>query len=157
MKLQASEVKCLVLDLHSGVYYARTRVDGRLYIRSLRERSFSEARQRLPDKLRDIRELDAAARSIPRAVPEMTFGTAAETYVANFESNPRLEPGGKSRPEHSIEAARRVSFEPLFIAPFSVIHEDQPTLSRADQPRRQRIRTDHVTPLAKRFASCRTD
>ncbi len=89
---ESTPVPCLLRDAGSRIYYARAKVKGRIFLRSLDTTKITTAKLRLPDKLKEIRE------EVPNEKPtrglEMraTFLDAAALYEADVKADPRLEP-----------------------------------------------------------------
>lgn len=91
MKVQPTSVTNLV-KADGGVFYARARHQGRLVWRSLGTSSFTVAKLRLPDALRDIRKIAPSAASV---TPKLKFSEAVEIYKAAVNGNPRLASASK--------------------------------------------------------------
>lgn len=107
MKVIATQVQNLVRDGETGYYYARTKVQGQNKYRSLDTKTFTTAKLRLPDKLKEIRE------SIPTEQPSLgldaksTFGEVARIYSQQVSDDPRLQPATKEVRLRPIATLRR--------------------------------------------------
>jgi integrase len=83
-------VQCLVRHSVSGVYYARTRVKGKLVWKTLETDIFQVAKARLPDALENIRKAAYARNALVTGY--VTFGEAADVYILNVERKVDLKP-----------------------------------------------------------------
>ena len=92
MKVESTSVTNLVRAADSSVYYARAKVRGKLIWRSLETETFSVAKLRLPDTLKELR--DAAPAEI-KMEPKITFGQVVELYKTSVNENARLKPRAK--------------------------------------------------------------
>ena len=108
---QTTAVQNLVRYAPSGTYFARFRVAGRLVWKSLKTTTFSVAKQRLPETIRDHR---AKLESITAfAEGKMTFGVAAEVYLRRVHTSVSLKPRSKDYRDMMIDFIRR-SWPSLF-------------------------------------------
>jgi hypothetical protein len=76
-----TKVQCLVRNTHSGIYYARTRVNGKLLWKTLETDSLTVAKARLPKVLAELGRGSAksvATRSAGH--PILSFGDAATLH-----------------------------------------------------------------------------
>ena len=108
---QPTAVQNLVRYAPSGTYFARFRVGGKLVWKSLKTATFSVAKQRLPDTVRDhsskIESFTAFAEG------KMTVGDAAEVYLQKVLASVSLKPRSKDYREMMIDFIRR-SWPSLF-------------------------------------------
>jgi hypothetical protein len=75
----------LVRYVPSGTHFARFRVGGKLVWKSLKTATFSVAKQRSPDTLRDHRSKIESFTAF--AEGKMTVGDAAEMYLQKVHAN----------------------------------------------------------------------
>jgi hypothetical protein len=78
---QTTAVQNVVRYAPSGPYFARFRIGGKLVWKSLKTATFSVAKQRFPDTLRDPRSKIESFTAL--AEGKMTVGDAAEVYLHN--------------------------------------------------------------------------
>lgn len=101
----------LVRYAPSGTYFARFRVGGKLVWKSLKTRTFSVAKQRLPDTIREHR---AKLESVTAfADGKMTFGMAADVYLGKVWADVSLKPRSKDYRGMMLDFIRR-SWPSLF-------------------------------------------
>src|SRR5262249_10199117 len=108
---QTTAVQNLVRYAPSGTYFARFRVGGRLVWKSLKTATFSVAKQRLPDTLRDHRSKIESLTAFTEG--KMTVGNAADVYLQKVRANISLKPRSKDYRELMIDFIRR-SWPSLF-------------------------------------------
>jgi integrase len=86
-----TKIQCLVRNTHSGVYYARARVNGKLHWKSLETDSSTVAKAKLPKALADL------GRKAKKAVKSCiaTFGDAAKLYLENTDARVDCKPTTK--------------------------------------------------------------
>jgi integrase len=108
---QTTAVQNLVRYVPSGTYFARFRVAGKLVWKSLKTATFSVAKQRLPDTLRDHRSKIESFTAF--AEGKMTVGDAAEVYLQKVRASASLKPRSKDYRELMIDFIRR-SWSSLF-------------------------------------------
>jgi integrase len=108
---QTTAVQNLVRYVPSGTYFARFRVAGKLVWKSLKTATFSVAKQRLPDTLRDHRSKIESFTAF--AEGKMTVGDAAEVYLQKVRASASLKPRSKDYRELMIDFIRR-SWPSLF-------------------------------------------
>ena len=108
---QTTAVQNLVRYRPSGTYFARFRVGGKLVWKSLKTATFSVAKQRLPDTLREHRsKLEVFAAF---ADGKMTVSDAADVYLHKVRASVSLKPRSKDYREMMIDFLRR-SWPSLF-------------------------------------------
>jgi integrase len=89
-----TKVQCLVRNTHSGIYYARARVNGKLLWKTLETDSSTVAKARLPKVLAELGR--GCARSVRSAGhPILSFGDAATLHLANIQARVDLKPATK--------------------------------------------------------------
>jgi hypothetical protein len=108
---QPTAVQNLVRYAPSGTYFARFRVGGKLVWKSLKTATFSVAKQRLPDTLRDHRSKIESLTAF--AEGKMTIGNAADVYLQKVRASISLKPRSKDYRELMIDFIRR-SWPSLF-------------------------------------------
>ncbi len=108
---QPTAVQNLVRYAPSGTYFARFRVGGKLVWKSLKTATFSVAKQRLPDTLRDHRSKIESLTAF--AEGKMTVGNAADVYLQKVRASISLKPRSKDYRELMIDFIRR-SWPSLF-------------------------------------------
>ena len=80
-----TKVQYLVRNTHSGIYYARARVNGKLLWKTLQTDSSTVAKARLPKVLAELGR--GGARSVRSAGhPILSFGDAATLHLANIQA-----------------------------------------------------------------------
>lgn len=77
----------------SGKYYARFRLAGRTIWKSLKTTSFSVAKQRLPDVVREHRTKEEAVKAFANG--KMTVGEAIVVYTQKIDADVSLKPRSK--------------------------------------------------------------
>jgi integrase len=114
-----TSVPNLIQYVPSGVYYVRARVSGKLFYESLKTTTFSVAKLRLEDKMKERRTL--AVTADPVTTGKMAWGEAVSTYRQQIQSSTRLKPKSKkyrlmtidfiekSWPGLATEEARKIS------------------------------------------------
>src|SRR6266487_53009 len=90
---QKTAVQNLVRYRPSGTYFARFRVGGKLVWKSLKTVTFSVAKQRLPERMREHRAKLESATAV--AIGKMTIGDAARVYLEKVHANVSLKPRSK--------------------------------------------------------------
>ena len=90
---QTAAVQNLVRYAPSRTYFARFRVAGRLVWKSLNATTFSVAKQRLPDTIRDHRAKLESVAAV--TIGKMTVGDAARVYLEKVHANVSLKPRSK--------------------------------------------------------------
>jgi hypothetical protein len=90
---QTTAIQNLVRYRPSGVYFARFRVGGKLVWKSLKTATFSVAKQRLPDTLREHRSRLESFTAF--ADGRMTVSDAADVYLHKVRANASLKPDRK--------------------------------------------------------------
>jgi len=95
----------------SGTYFARFRVGGKLVWKSLKTATFSVAKQRLPDTLREHRSKIESFAAF--ADGKMTVSDAADVYRHKVRASVSLKPRSKDYREMMIDFIRR-SWRSLF-------------------------------------------
>jgi len=108
---QPTAVQNLVRYAPSGTYFARFRVGGKLVWKSLKTATFSVAKQRLPDTLRDHRSKIESLTAF--AEGKMTVGNAADVYLQKIRASILLKPRSKEYRELMMDFIRR-SWPSLF-------------------------------------------
>ena len=86
----------------SGAYFARFRVQGKLFRRSLKTEHISVAQLRLDDLEKSERQKAQSALAV--ASGKMTFGDALAVFKARAENNPSLKPRTKEYCAYRIAA-----------------------------------------------------
>jgi hypothetical protein len=88
------KVQCLVRNTHSGIYYARATVNGKLLWKTLETDSPTVAKARLPKVLAELGR--GCARLVRSAGhPILSFGDAATLHLANIQARVDLKPATK--------------------------------------------------------------
>ena len=91
-----TKVQCLVRNTHSGIYYARARVNSKLLWKTLGTDSLTVAKARLPKVLVELGRgsaKSAAIRSAGHSI--LSFGDAATLHLANIQTRVDLKPATK--------------------------------------------------------------
>ena len=91
-----TKVQCLVRNTHSGIYYARARVNGKLLWKTLETDSLTVAKARLPKVLAELGR--GSARSVATrsaGYPILSFGDASTLHLANIQARVDLKPATK--------------------------------------------------------------
>ncbi len=108
MKIVPTTIQNLVKDGDSGTYYARVRVNGRLIIRSLGTKTFTPARLRLPDKLKEIREAEPVGETASGGLErDSTFETVAKLYTSQVNQDPKLRASSREARLRPLAMLRR--------------------------------------------------
>jgi integrase len=89
-KWEKTKIQCLMRSMPSGIYYARTRVKGKLTWKSLGTNHFPVAKARLPDILERLRRISEAEASFEKG--HATFAEASEVYFLNYSRRVDLKP-----------------------------------------------------------------
>lgn len=84
----------LIRYVPTGMYYARGRVGGKLFYKTLKTTAFSVAKLRLNDLLKERRAIVQTAAQV--AAGKMTFADAAKAYREKLELNLNLKPRSKA-------------------------------------------------------------
>jgi hypothetical protein len=108
---QTTAMQNLVRYGPSGTYFARFRVGGKLVWKSLKTATFSVAKQRLPDTLRDHRSKLESFTAF--ADGKMTVADAAEVYLQKVRASVLLKPRSQDYRKMMIDFIRR-SWPSLF-------------------------------------------
>ncbi len=108
---QTTAIQNLVRYRPSGTYFARFRVGGKLVWKSLKTATFSVAKQRLPDTLREHRSKIESFAAF--ADGKMTVSDAADVYLHKVRASVSLKPRSKDYREMMIDFIRR-SWPSLF-------------------------------------------
>jgi len=85
----------LVRNVSSGKYFARFRSNGKLIWRGLDTDVPSVATQRLPDKIKEVKDEQALLGS--GSDPRITFEAAAKIYLQRVKDSPDFKPKGQSQ------------------------------------------------------------
>lgn len=99
---QKTKYANLVRNASSGKYFARFRHNGKLIWRSLETDVLSVAAQRLPDKIKEIKDEQALLAS--GSDPRITFEAAAKIYLERVKSSPDYKPKTKAYHEERLDA-----------------------------------------------------
>ena len=108
---QTTAIQNLVRYRPSGTYFARFRVGGKLVWKSLKTATFSVAKQRLPDTVREHRSKIESFAAF--ADGKMTVSDAADVYLHKVRASVSLKPRSKDYREMMIDFIRR-SWPSLF-------------------------------------------
>lgn len=92
----------LVRNASSGKYFARFRYNGKLIWRSLETDVLSIAAQRLPDKIKEVKDEQTLLAS--GSDPRITFEAAAKIYLERVKSSPDYKPKTKAYHEERLDA-----------------------------------------------------
>jgi hypothetical protein len=91
-----TKVQCLVRNTHSGIYYARARVNGKLLWKTLETDSLTIAKARLSKVLAELGRGSAKSVAMRSAGhPILSFGDAATLHLANIQARVDLKPATK--------------------------------------------------------------
>jgi integrase len=90
-----TKVQCLVRNIHSGIYYARARINGKLVWKTIGTDSLTVAKARLPKVLAQLGRGGAKPIGKLTSTAMVTFGDAARAHLANIETRVDLKPGTK--------------------------------------------------------------
>lgn len=108
MKIVSTKVQNLVKDGDTGIYYARTKIKGLNKYRSLDTTTFTTAKLRLPDKLKEIRESEPTGEPIAGGLERNAlFSEAAKRYTTQIENDPNLEPASREARLRPVATLRR--------------------------------------------------
>ena len=99
---QKTKYANLVRNASSGKYFARFRHNGKLIWRSLDTQVLSTAAQRLPDKIKEVKDEQALLAS--GSDPRITFEAAAKIYLERVKSSPDYKPKTKAYHEQRLDA-----------------------------------------------------
>lgn len=110
-KWEPTTVTNLLRYRPSGTYFARFKVVGKLYWKSLDTTVFSVAKQRLPDVLREHRTKLESKRAVTNG--KMTVEDATRAYLEKVDANVSLKPRSKGYRHLMISFIRR-SWPALF-------------------------------------------
>ncbi|PYJ83015.1 MAG: hypothetical protein DME22_16775 [Verrucomicrobia bacterium] len=91
---QKTKYSNLVRNTSSGKYSARFRHNGKLIWRALDSDILSVAAQRLPDKIKEVKDEQALLAS--GSDPRITFEAAAKIYLERVEASPDFKPKTKA-------------------------------------------------------------
>lgn len=115
MDIVGTDTRNLIRDAETGIFYARIKIQQRIYVRSLETTKITTARVLLPDKLKEIRESVPAAGATGGVLERnATFSDAAEVYRVQVQQAPRLAASSvdaKLRPLKLIERTWPQLFE----------------------------------------------
>jgi len=92
-----TKVQCLIRNTHSGIYYARARVNGKLLWKTLETDSLTVAKARLPKVLVELGRGSTKSVAMRSAGhhPILSFGDAATLHLANIQARVDLKPATK--------------------------------------------------------------
>lgn len=99
---QKTKYANLVRNASSGKYFARFRHNGKLIWRGLDTDVLSVAAQRLPDKIKDVKDEQALLGS--GSDPRITFEAAAKIYLERVQASPDFKPKTKAYHEQRLDA-----------------------------------------------------
>ena len=99
----------LVRNLSSGKYFARFRHNGKLIWRGLDTDVLSIAAQRLPDKIKAVKDEQALLAS--GSDPRITFEAATKIYQKRIQASPDFKPRTKGHHEERLIAFERMYLE----------------------------------------------
>src|SRR5438309_1246498 len=91
---QKTKYANLVRNVSSGKYFVRFRNNGKLIWRGLKTDVLSIAAQRLPDKIKEVKDEQALLAS--GNDPRITFEAAAKIYLERVEASPDFKPKTKA-------------------------------------------------------------
>src|ERR1035438_9370253 len=94
MDIKPTSVDNLIRDGKTGTYYARIKIKQKVYIRSLRTETITDAKLRLPDKLDEIRNSAPGVAEITMDT-RATFADAVAIYTREVNEDTRLVPATK--------------------------------------------------------------
>ncbi|MBI2512520.1 MAG: tyrosine-type recombinase/integrase [Opitutae bacterium] len=108
MDIVGTDTRNLIRDAETGIFYARIKIQQRIYVRSLETTKITTARVLLPDKLKEIRE------SVPTAGAKggvlernAKFADAAEIYRAQVQQSSRLAPSSVDAKLRPLKLVKR--------------------------------------------------
>lgn len=110
-KWETTTVPNLLRYRPSEIYFARFKVAGKLYWKSLETTVFSVAKQRLPDIIRDHRSRLESKRAVING--KMTVEDATQAYLVKVDANASIKPRTKKYYHDMIDFIRR-SWPKLF-------------------------------------------
>jgi integrase len=99
---QKTKYANLVRNASSGKYFARFRSNGKLIWRGLDTDVLSIAAQRLPDKIKEVKDEQVLLAS--GSNPRITFETAAKIYSERIQASPDYKPKTKAYHEQRLIA-----------------------------------------------------
>jgi integrase len=99
---QKTKYANLIRNASSEKYFARFRYNGKLIWKSLKTDVLSVAAQRLPDKIKEVKDEQALLAS--GSDPRMTFEAAAKIYFERVKSSPDYKPKTKAYYEERLAA-----------------------------------------------------
>ena len=99
---QKTKYANLVRNASSNKYFARFRHNGKLIWRGLDTDVLSIAAQRLPDKIKEVKDEQALMTS--GSDPRITFEAAAKIYLERVQSSPDYKPKTKTYQEERLNA-----------------------------------------------------
>jgi integrase len=99
---QKTKYANLVRNASSAKYFARFRHNGKLIWRSLDTHVLSIAAQRLPDKIKEVKDEQALLAS--GSDPRIAFEAAAKIYLERIKSSPDYKPKTKAYHEQRLDA-----------------------------------------------------
>jgi integrase len=99
---QKTKYANLVRNASSGKYFARFRNNGKLIWRGLDTDVLSVAAQRLPDKIKEVKDEQVLLAS--GSDPRITFEGAAKIYLERVQASPDYKPKTKAYHEQRLDA-----------------------------------------------------
>src|SRR6185312_858079 len=99
---QKTKYANLVRNASSGKYCARFRNNGKLIWRALDTDVLSIAAQRLPDKIKEVKDEQVLLAS--GSDPRITFEAAAKIYLERVQASPDYKPKTKAYHEQRLDA-----------------------------------------------------
>src|SRR2546430_340946 len=99
---QKTKYANLVRNVSSGKYFVRFRNNGKLIWRGLKTDVLSIAAQRLPDKIKEVKDEQALLAS--GNDPRITFEAAAKIYLERVKASPDYKPKTKEYHEQRLDA-----------------------------------------------------
>jgi integrase len=99
---QKTKYANLVRNVSSGNYFARFRSNGKLIWRGLDTAVLTIAAQRLPDKIKEVKDEQALLAS--GSDPWMIFEAGAKIYLERIQASPDYKPKTKAYHEERLEA-----------------------------------------------------
>src|SRR5438093_5759887 len=99
---QRTKYANLVRNNSSDTYFARFRHKGKLIWRGLKTDVLSIAAQRLPDKIKEVKDEQALLAS--GNDPRITFEAAARIYLERVKASPDYKPKTKAYHEQRLDA-----------------------------------------------------
>ena len=98
---QKTKYANLVRNSSSGKYFARFRHNGKLIWRSLETDVLSTAAQKLPDKIKEVKDEQELLGS--GSDPRITFEAAAKIYLERVKASPDFKPKTKAYHEQRLD------------------------------------------------------